>query len=115
MARIKYKEAVGIEVKKGRPTKSKKPSKAQLQKLYIKESRSIREIANILGCSKDIVYRSLKEHGINTRRGYKRSKLRKYRTDFIIQEIKKNGFKNTAIKLNIDVSSLRRYIYKQEE
>ena len=43
MARIKYKEAIGLEVKRGRPAKGNKPSEKILKKLYIKESRSIRE------------------------------------------------------------------------
>ena len=56
MARIKYKEAVGLEAKKGKPAIGKRPEKAELKKLYVTESKSIREIAEILGCSKDMVH-----------------------------------------------------------
>ena len=78
MARIKYKKAAGLEVKRGKPPIGKKPSKAELKKLYIKESKSIREVAEILGCTKDMIYRALKEYGFELRPGFNRSKLRKY-------------------------------------
>ena len=45
MARIKYKEAAGLEVKRGRPPVGPAPSKAALVKLYVKESRSVRDVA----------------------------------------------------------------------
>jgi len=47
MARIKYQEAAGLEVKRGRPPVGPAPSKADLVKLYVKESRSIRDVAAI--------------------------------------------------------------------
>jgi len=68
MARIKYIEAAGIEAKRGEPAAGKKPEKTELKKLYIKESRSIREAAEILGCTKDMVYRALKEYIIGSRK-----------------------------------------------
>ncbi len=34
MARIKYREAVGVEVKKGKPALGRKPNKSELKKLY---------------------------------------------------------------------------------
>ena len=37
MGRIKYKEAIGIEVRRGRPPAGPAPSKADLIKLYVKE------------------------------------------------------------------------------
>jgi len=54
MVRIKYKEAAGLEVKRGKPAIGKKPAKKELKILYVKESKSIREVAKILGCSKDM-------------------------------------------------------------
>jgi hypothetical protein len=39
MVRIKYKEAIGMKVEKGRPPIGKKPDKKELKRLYIKESR----------------------------------------------------------------------------
>jgi DNA invertase Pin-like site-specific DNA recombinase len=44
-----------------------KPSKSEMRRLYIKESKSIREVAEVLGCSKDMVYRTLGEYGIEIR------------------------------------------------
>ena len=79
MARIKYKEAIGIKVGRGRPSVGKRPDKKKLKRLYIEESKSIREVAEVLGSSKDMVYRCLKEYGIELRPGFNRSKLRKYK------------------------------------
>jgi len=79
MTRIRYKEAIGIEVGKGRSRFGKKPDKKNLKRLYIEESKSIREVAEVLGSSKDMVYRCLKEYGIELRPGFNRSKLRKYK------------------------------------
>ena len=40
MARIKYREAIGLDVKRGKPSIGKKPRKSELKRLYIKESKS---------------------------------------------------------------------------
>ena len=58
-----------------KPTKGSKPEKLLLKKLYVKESKSIREIAESLGCTKDMVYRSLQDYGIDTRNNRRRSRL----------------------------------------
>ena len=110
MVRIKYKEAAGLEVKKGKPSIGMKPSKANLKKLYVKESKSIREVADILGCSKDMVYRTLREYGIEIRLDNKRSKLRTYDQYFLKQEVKRKGITKTAKELSVDVRTLRKYI-----
>ena len=73
MPRIKYKEASGIEVRIGKPSIGKKPGKDELEGLYIKEAKSIREVAEIIGCSKDMVYWTLKELRIERRPDNKRS------------------------------------------
>ena len=64
MAKIRYKEAIGIKVGRGRPAFGKKPDKKSLKRLYVEESKSIREVTEVLRCSKDMVYRALKEYGI---------------------------------------------------
>lgn len=56
MARIRYKEAIGIKVRKSKPSIEKRPDKKKLKRLYIEESKFIRKIAITLGCSKDMVY-----------------------------------------------------------
>jgi len=108
--RIPYKKAIGQKVKPGRPSKGKIPEKKELLKLYIKESKSIREIAEHLGCSKDIVFRSLKEFKIERRPGFNRSKLRIYELTYLKREIKKKGYKEFALELGVDVSTLRKHI-----
>lgn len=110
MGRIKYKEIAGLEVKKGRPAKGKKPDKAALKKLYVKESRSIREIAETLGCTKDMVYRGLKKYGINLRDGHRRSKLINMDKDFLKNEVKTKGITSVAKELSVDTRTLKKYI-----
>ena len=107
MSRIKYKEVAGLEVKRGKLSIGKKPNKAELKRLYLKESRSVREVADILSCSKDMVYRALKEYGIERRERLFKSKLNKYSLEFLEKEVKKKGFKQTAINLEVDVHTLR--------
>ncbi|HUU36993.1 MAG TPA: hypothetical protein VMW46_02170 [Candidatus Desulfaltia sp.] len=101
MARIKYKEAVGLEAKRGKPSIGEKPGKSEMKRLYIKESRSIREIAEILGCSKDMVFRSLKENGIDTRAPAKRSNLRKYKFSTLESGVKEKGLRGYARELGV--------------
>lgn len=96
MARIKYQEAVGLEVKRGKPAKGKKPEKKELHRLYVKESKSIREVAEVLCCSKDMVYRALKKYGVERRLRINRSKLRVYYLAYLKGEIKKKGYKEVA-------------------
>jgi hypothetical protein len=45
MARIKYQEVAGLEVKRGRPPAGPAPSKADVVKLYVREGRSVRDVA----------------------------------------------------------------------
>lgn len=110
MARIKYKEAVGQEVRRGRPSIGKKPSKIELKKLYVGESKSIREVAKILECSKDMVFRSLKEYGILTREHVKKSKLWESSIEKLEKEIETKGIRGFARELGINESTLRYHI-----
>jgi hypothetical protein len=64
MAKIKYQEAIGLVVKRGRPPAGPAPSKADLIKLYVRESRSVRDVVAALGCSNDAVHRALNEFWI---------------------------------------------------
>lgn len=108
--KIKYLRAAGLEERRGRPSIGKQPVKSELKKLYIIESKSIREIADILGCSKDMVYRSLKENGIELRHGYNRSKLRKYSLSVLETGIREKGIRGFAKELGIHENTLRYYI-----
>ncbi|MBD3203712.1 hypothetical protein GF327_05415 [Candidatus Woesearchaeota archaeon] len=109
-ARIKYKEAAGFEVKKGKPAKGKKPKKETLQKLYIDESKAIREIADILDCSKDMIYRALKEYGIERRSKARKPKLSKYDLKYINETVREKGYRKSAQELGVDKSTLFRYL-----
>ena len=110
MARIKYKEAVGLEPRKGKHSIGEKPSKTVLKKLYIKESRSIREAAEILGCTKDMVYRSLKEYRIVLRSRFNRSKLRKYKLSILEKGVREKGVRGYSKELGVHENTLRYYL-----
>jgi len=109
MARIKYKEVAGLEVKKGKPSIGMKPIKADLKKLYVRESKSIREVADVLGYSKDMVYRTLKECGIERRSGIKRTKLRDYKPSYLRKELKEKGPEKVARELCVTTRTLRKH------
>lgn len=110
MARIRYKEAIGIKVGRGRPAIGKMPDKKELKSLYIKESKSIREVAEVLRCSKDMVYRSLKEYGIELRPGFNRSKLRKYKLSVLEKGVREKGVRGYAKELGVHENTLRYYL-----
>jgi len=113
MARIKYKEAAGIKAKKGKPSMGKKPKKVELKKLYIKESRSIREAAEILGCTKDMVYRALQEYGIERRPNTWSPKLDRFDLNLIRETVKEKGYRKGAQELGVDKSTLYRYLRRK--
>ena len=110
MARIKYKEASGLVVKKGRTPMGKKPDKSVLKTLYVNELKSIREIAEYLGCSKDMVYRSLKEYGIELRPGFNRSRLRKLKLSILEKGVREKGIRGYAKELGVHENTLRYYL-----
>jgi DNA invertase Pin-like site-specific DNA recombinase len=115
MVRIKYKEAVGLKVKRRRPSINKKPSKAELRRIYVRESKSIREVAEILGCSKDVVYRSLKEYRIARRPNACRSKLRKFKRITLEKGIQEKGLRGFAAELGVHENTLRHYLNVSKE
>jgi len=102
-----------LKSKEGKPAIGKKPNKTELKKLYDKESKSIREIAKILGCSKDIVYSAMKEYGIERRKGIKRAKLREYTPSYLKKKIKDKGSEQVAKKLGITTRTLRKHARKR--
>jgi len=61
----------------GRPPSGKAPYKKVLLRLYAEEGRSIREIGEVLNCSKDMVARAIKAYGIVARTRVRRSGLAK--------------------------------------
>ena len=87
-----------------------KPDKTKLKRLYVKNSRSIREIAESLGCSKDMIYRSLKEYGIETRTNKRRSQLKDIKLSILEKEVKRKGIRGYARELSVDESTLRHHM-----
>ena len=111
MARIKYKEALGLEVKRGRPSTGQTPSKEDLVRLYIGEGKSIREVAKQLGCSKDMVSRTLKKYAIKARVNARReSILLQYRLADLRAAIREKGIRGYARELGIDEGTVRHHL-----
>jgi len=100
---IKYEKAAGIKIPRrppGRPV-SHRPEKSELQRLYIKEGRSIRDTASQLKCSKDLIARALKEYGITARANTRPSQLNRYGRRALKAEIQKQGIRGTARKIGV--------------
>jgi DNA invertase Pin-like site-specific DNA recombinase len=110
MVRIKHLETENIETKRGKPPLGKKPRKTELRKVYIKESKSIRKIAEVLGCSKDMVYRTIKEYGIERRPNIKESKLSKYSLKELRDIVFSKGYRKAARSLGVGYTTLRLYL-----
>ena len=110
MPRILYQEAIGLEVKRGRPAKGNKPSKKELMKLYVNEGKPIREIAEKTGCTKDMIFRGLKEYSIETRAHVRRTKLWNYDLETLEKEIKEKGTREFAREIGVLESTLRYHV-----
>jgi len=110
MARIKYKEAIGLKVKRGRPAAGPSPSKAELVRLYVKEGRSLRDVAGAIACSKDAVYRALKQYGIASRSNASRSRLRTILLKDLETAIRDKGIRGTARELGVAEGTIRHHL-----
>ena len=110
MARIKYQEAAGLVVKRGRPPTGLAPSKKDLARLYVKEGRSVRDVAAELGITKDAVHRALKRYGIETRPNAARSKLRTIPLEDLEAAIRDHGIRGTARELGVDEGTIRYHL-----
>jgi len=115
MARIKYEEAIGREVKRGRPPAGPGPSKSDLIKFYVKEERSVRDVAEVLGCTKDAVHRALKGYKIEARSKARRSTLRTIPIEDLEAAIREKGIRGTARELGIDEGTVRHYLKVQKQ
>ena len=114
MARIKDEET-SMDVKPGRPKIGKNPRKVELQGLYTREGKSIREIAGQLGLHPDTIHYWLKKYGIKTRSMAKRSKLRKYKRSTLEKGIMEYGIREYAERLGVHENTLRNYLKSLEE
>jgi transcriptional regulator of acetoin/glycerol metabolism len=105
-------KGTALKVKKrglGRPA-GNRPRKGELQLLYVEKKKSIREIAGHLGCSKDRIFRALREYGIERRPHTWRSRLERYDLDFLKETVNKTGYRKGAKELGVDKSTLYRYL-----
>jgi len=112
-----YQKAVGIKVKKrspGRPPEDR-PKKSELQRLYVKEGRSIREIASRLECSKDLIARALKEYGITARSNVRSSMLYQYSLQELKEKVRKEGIRGTARIVGVHEATLRYHLKSRKK
>ena len=71
-------------------------------------------MAEVLGCSKDMVYRTMKEYNIQRRKHVeKRSQLKNFDLAYLKKEIKLKGFNQVALELGIHNTTLRRFMKKE--
>jgi transposase-like protein len=115
MARIKYQEAAGLEVKRGRPPTGPAPTKADLVKLYVRERRSVRDVAAVLGCSKEAVHRGLKQDAIDVRSNASRSRLRTISLQDLEAGILTKGIRGTARDLGVNEGTVRHHLKTRRE
>ena len=73
----------------------------------MKEAESIREVAESLGCTKDVVYRSIQKYGIEIRTNKRGLSLRNYKLSELDEGVKAKGIRGYARKLGVDESTLR--------
>lgn len=110
MARIKYQEAAGLEVKRGRP-RGRWPKKADLVHVYVKDGLAIRKTAERLGYPKDTIARALKSYGIERRpAGGRPPRLSAIGLTAVLAE--RGTQAKVASKFGVSVRTLRRFIRK---
>jgi len=113
MGRIKYQEALGLEVKRGRPrlTLAAKEKK-KLTRLYIVQELSTREVAKAMKISEASVRRRMKAAGIPARTNAPRSRLRLFDQARLFGYIGAVGVNKTAKRWRISRRTLQRYLAK---
>lgn len=94
----------------GKPLVPKKPSRAKLIKLYIKESKSIRAVASELGLHPDTVHYWLKKYGVETRSKTRKSQLLSVSLDEIEKKISKIGIRGYARELGLSDGTIRHHL-----
>lgn len=109
MARIKDEET-SMDVKPGRPKISKNPNKIELQRLYAKDGKSIRQIAAHLGLHPDTIHYWLKKYGIKTRSKARKSRLLGISLGEIERNLAKLGIRGYARKLGLSEGTIRHHL-----
>ena len=111
MGRIKYQEAAGLEVKRGRPQlRASATMKDQLTLLYIVQELSVREVGAVMGISEASVRRRLTATGIPTRTKARRSRLRLLDQARLFGSIAEVGVRKTAKRWGIPERTLKSYL-----
>ena len=113
MARIKYQEAAGLEVKRGRPRRIvEEKEKERLTRLYIVQELSTREVAKAMQISEASVRRRMKDAGIPARASVPRSHLRLFDQARLFGYIGAVGVRKAAKRWRIPVRTLNYYLAK---
>ena len=111
MARIKYQEAAGLEMKRGRPAIGPRPAKADLMRLYVRGRLSLRDTAEALGISKNMAAAALAEYGISRRpRTTKRGQLSDIPLALLLANIKAEGLRAHARTLGVSPATLAYHV-----
>lgn len=111
MPRIKYHEAAGLEVRRGRPALIIDESeRALVHRLYILEGRSTRDVAAIMKIGEATVRRRLRATGVELRSNAKRSRLRALDHGRLFGDINEIGVDRTARKWGIPERTLKSYL-----
>lgn len=98
------------KLRPGRPPSGRAPSKKDLLRLYAEERKSIREIAEDLGYSKDMVARALRSYGIHARTNASRSRLRTIDLSVLEEAVRDKGIRGYARELGINEGTLRHHL-----
>jgi DNA invertase Pin-like site-specific DNA recombinase len=114
MPRIKYQEAAGLTIKRGRPPVGEKPSENTLRNLYIVKKKSIRTIAFELNCSKDMVVRALAEYGIKRRAEKRPSRLDQIPLMDLYEAVDREGYEAAARRFGVGRTTLFLYLKRRE-
>ena len=113
MGRIKYQEAAGLEVKRGRPRRMvEEKEKERLTRFYVVQELSTREIAKVMKISDASVKRRLHAAGVVMRSNARRSRLRLLNQARLFSDIIDLGVDRTAAKWGISERTLKHYLSK---
>src|SRR4030042_1895340 len=85
-----------LPVRRGRPSIGETPSRAELVDAYQRQGLSIRAAAEVLGTSKEAVWRGLAEHGLPARANTRPRRLATYSLTDLRRRIRGAGPRGSA-------------------
>ena len=109
----KYLRDQGIDLRPAHRPRSIRIREEDLRRLYADEGLSVRDIAGILECSKDAVYRRLQELEVERRGKARAPKLSQYGDDHIMAVLKERGYRKAAVELGVGKTTLLRYMQRR--